>query len=155
MADRILIKKYANRRLYDTENSTYITLQQLMAIIRHGRQVKVIDAKTHEDVTAFILTQIILEEAKNKNALLPVPLLHIIIQYGGNLLGEFFDRYLEQTLRNYLSYKSSVDEQFKKWLELGMDFSGMAQKTLTGASRFDSMFKKFFESAQANSEKKD
>ena len=156
MADRVLIKKYANRRLYDTENSTYITLQQLSAIIRHGRQVKVIDAKTREDVTAFILTQIILEEAKNKNALLPVPLLHLIIQYGGNLLGEFFDRYLEQTLKNYLSYKSSVDEQFKKWLELGMDFSGMAQKTLTGVSPFESMFKKFFESAQQpDAEKKD
>ena len=95
------------------------------------------------------------QEAKNKNALLPVPLLHIIIQYGGNLLGEFFDRYLEQTLKNYLAYKSSADEQFKKWLELGMDISGMAKKTFTGISPVESIFERFFESEKTTSKKKD
>ena len=81
MAERVLLKKYANRRLYDTEKSVYVTLSQVSDMIKEGRQVKVIDAKTEEDVTAFILTQIIVEEAKNKNSLLPVPLLHLIIEY--------------------------------------------------------------------------
>ena len=66
MSETILIKKYPNRRLYNTEKSTYISLAQLAEIIKDGRLVKVIDVKTEEDVTAFILTQIVLEEAKKK-----------------------------------------------------------------------------------------
>jgi len=103
MAEKILLKKYANRRLYDTEKSTHVTLNQVADMIKQGRRVEVIDAKTKEDVTSFILTQIILEETKKKNILLPVPLLHLIIQYGENVLGEFFEKYLEQTIKNYLT----------------------------------------------------
>ncbi len=79
MNDRIVLKKYANRRLYDTQKSAYVTLSEVADIIRQGKTIQAIDAKTKEDVTAFVLTQIILEEAKNNNALLPVPLLHMII----------------------------------------------------------------------------
>ena len=82
------------------------------------------------------------EEAKKKNALLPAALLHMIIRYGDNILGEFFDKYLEQTLKNYFAYKSRVDEQFKQWLDFGTDFSAMAQKSLTGISPFTTVFKK-------------
>ena len=74
MTDKITLKKYANRRLYDTEKSQYVTLNQVADRIRDGQQVEVLDAKTKEDVTAFILTQILLEEAKSKNVLLPAPL---------------------------------------------------------------------------------
>ncbi len=143
MADKILIKKYANRRLYDTEKSTYITLEQLAEIIRNGKQVEVVDAKTGEDVTAFILTQIMLEEARKKNALLPAPLLHLIIQYGGNILQEFFDNHLQQTLTNYLNYKKTADEQFGKWLEMGMDVSAMAQKSMGSFAPFQQFFDQF------------
>lgn len=143
MANKILIKKYANRRLYDTEKSTYITLDQLAEMIRNGRQVEVVDAKTGEDVTAFILTQIILEKARKKNALLPTPLLHLIIQYGGNILQEFFDNHLQQTLQNYLLYKKTADEQFGKWLEMGMDFSAMAQKNIGRLNPFQQVFDQF------------
>ena len=66
MPNRVKLKKYANRRLYDMEKSKYVTLNQVADLIRQGRQVEVVDAKTKEDVTAFILTQIILEEAKKK-----------------------------------------------------------------------------------------
>ena len=69
MTEKITLKKYANRRLYDTEQSHYVTLNQVADRIRRGQQVEVLDAKTKEDVTAFILTQILLEEAKNKNVL--------------------------------------------------------------------------------------
>ena len=85
MAKRVLLKKYANRRLYDTERSAYVTLQQVCDLIKDGRQVAAIDAQTQEDVTAFILTQIVVEQTKNKNGLLPVSLLHLIIQYGENV----------------------------------------------------------------------
>jgi polyhydroxyalkanoate synthesis repressor PhaR len=140
MAEKIRIKKYANRRLYDTEKSQYVTLTHVADMIKEGRQVEVVDAKTKEDVTAFILTQIILEEAKNKNALLPVPLLHLIIQHGGNVLQEFFENHLQQTIKNYLIYKKAADEQFSKWLDMGMDFSAVAQKTMSGLSSFNPFF---------------
>ena len=153
MAEKILLKKYANRRLYDTEKSRYVTLTHVAHMIKEGRQVEVIDAKTMEDVTAFILTQIILEMAKNENVLLPVPLLHLIIQYGENVLEEFFDKYLQQTIENYLTYKGSVDEQFRKWLDMGADLSGMAQGTMTGLTPFQSFFDPF-SSSKAEQEKK-
>jgi polyhydroxyalkanoate synthesis regulator protein len=98
--------------------------------------VKVVDVNTEEDVTAFILTQIVLEEAKKKNALLPEPLLHLIICYGDNVLSDFFEKYLQQVINNYLYQKSMFDEQFGKMLDLGMDISGMAQKTINEMSPF-------------------
>jgi len=147
MPNRVKLKKYANRRLYDTEKSTYVTLNQVADLIRQGRQVEVIDAKTKEDVTAFILTQIILEEAKNKNFILPIPVLHLIIQYGDNILGDFFEKYLQQMIETYVSHKNTVDEPFKKWLEMGLDYSTMA-----GFAPFKSFFDQF--SATADREKK-
>ena len=146
MAQKILLKKYANRRIYDTEKSTYVTLDQVAEIIRNGREVEIIDAKTKENVTAFILTQIIMEEAKKRNALLPVGLLHLIIQYGGNLLQEFFDKYLQQTLENYLVYKRNADEQFGNWLRMGMDLSSMAQKTMGNLKPFQPFTDPFLQS---------
>ena len=135
MDKKILIKKYPNRRLYDTEQSQYISLNHVADMVRQDLHVKVMDVKTEEDVTAFILTQILLEEAKKNNTLLPVPFLHLIIQYGDNILSEFFEKYLQQTVKNYLVYKKTVDEQFKNWLELGMDFSAMAEKTMMKPSK--------------------
>jgi polyhydroxyalkanoate synthesis repressor PhaR len=123
MADTVLIKKYSNRRLYDTEKSRYISLNDLTEMIREGRYVKVMETNTKEDVTAFILTQIILEEAKKKNALLPVPLLSLIIQYGENVLAEFFEKYLLQIVKMYIRYRKAFDHQFKNWLDLGLDLS--------------------------------
>jgi polyhydroxyalkanoate synthesis repressor PhaR len=128
MEGKVLLKKYPNRRLYDTERNAYVTLNDVADLIRQGRQVEVIDASTQEDVTAFVLTQIVLEEAKKKNLLLPVSLLHLFIQYGETVLNEFFEKYLQQTLRSYLAYKASFDEQFTKWLDLGANLTGTAQK---------------------------
>ena len=143
MTNMIVIKKYANRRLYDTQQSTYVTLGEVADIIRQGKTIKAIDAKSKEDVTAFVLTQIILEEAKNKNTLLPVPLLHMFIRYGNNVLQEFFENYLEHTVNSYVAYKSKVDDQFKRWLEVGMDLSGMAQQSLTRLNPFQAFFDQF------------
>ena len=143
MLKKVKLKKYANRRLYDMEKSAYVTLNQVADLIKQGRQVEVIDAKTKENVTAFILTQIILEEAKNKNFLLPIPVLHLIIQYGDNILGDFFDKYLQQMITTYVAHKNAVDDQFKNWLKMGLNYSTMAQKTMTGFAPFKTFFDQF------------
>ncbi len=136
MEEPRIYKKYANRRIYDTHASAYVTLEELADVVRQGGEVKIIDAKTKEDVTAFILTQIVLEQAKRKNALLPSPVLHLIIQYGDNVLLEFFETYLQQIARNYIRYKKTVDDQFKRWLDLGMDLSPGGRRSMPDANPF-------------------
>jgi polyhydroxyalkanoate synthesis repressor PhaR len=136
MAEKVVLKKYANRRLYDTEKSAYVTLPQVTEMIREGREIMVVDAETKEDVTAFILTQIVQEEARKKSFLLPVSLLYLLIRHGDGVLSEFFEKYLEQTLKNYLAYKTAADDQFRQWLELGRDFSTRTQKAMSGLTPF-------------------
>jgi polyhydroxyalkanoate synthesis repressor PhaR len=155
MTDMIVLKKYANRRLYDTQRSAYVTLSEVADDIRQGKTVKAFDAKTKEDVTAFVLTQIILEGAKNNNVLLPVPLLHMIIRYGENVLHGFFENYLEQTVNAYVAYKIQADEQFRKWLEVGMDLSGMAQQSLSRLNPFQAFFDQFRASKPPTKENED
>lgn len=150
MDEKIVLKKYANRRIYDPERSSFITLAQVSQLIRDGRQVSVIDARTSEDVTAFILTQIIVEEVKNKHVLLPVPFLHLVIQYREDVLAEFFEKYLALTIENYLLYKGAFDEHYKKWLGVGRDLSSMASKSLPAPEQWGSLFDLFF-----SAEKKD
>jgi polyhydroxyalkanoate synthesis regulator protein len=110
--------------------------------------VSIFDAKTKEDVTAFILTQIILEEAKNKNALLPVPLLHMIIQYGDNLMGEFLEKYFFQIFQSFVAHKQAMDSQFQQWIEMGLNVSDVAQKGLVGINPFQSFFSSFGPAAE-------
>jgi polyhydroxyalkanoate synthesis repressor PhaR len=140
MQKTVVLKKYANRRLYDTERSLYITLPEVAAIIRQGHRVEVHDAQTKEDVTAFILTQVVLEEAKNKNTLLPVPLLHLIIQFGDNMLIEFFETYLQQIIQAYLAQKAVFKEQFKQWIDSGMSLSDLANRTWTEMDGLKTLF---------------
>jgi len=142
MDERVRIKKYANRRLYDMERSIYVTLDDIAGIIRQGKTVVVHDAKTEEDVTAFILTQIILEEARKKNVFLSVPLLHLMIRHGNHLLNDFFDKHLEEILKHFLTYKSLADEQFSAWLKVGTDFSRGAMQSMPGFS-FPDIFEAF------------
>ena len=146
VAEKLRIKKYTNRRLYDTDKNAYVTLHHVEGIIKQGRQVEVIDATSKEDVTAFILTQIILEEAKNKNVLLPVPLLHLLIQYGDTLLTEFFEKHLQQIIKSYIACKVSVDEQFVRWLDLSMNLTDAAKKTLFEMTPLKTILETFAES---------
>ena len=125
MKNTILLKKYSNRRLYDTEKSRYVTIEEVSQMVKEGHEIEIIDAQTKEDVSAFVLTQIIMEEAKKKNFLLPVPVLHLIIRYGDNALGEFIEKYLHKTIQNYLKYKKAFDEQMKQWLNMGLNISDM------------------------------
>jgi len=124
----VTIKKYGNRRLYDTEKNTYVTLAKVAERVKEGQHVEVVDARTGEDVTAYVLTQILLEESKKNNILLPVPLLHLCIQFGDTLLKEFFGKHLQQAIRGYVAHKSSMDEHFGKLLELGNELTTLSVK---------------------------
>jgi polyhydroxyalkanoate synthesis repressor PhaR len=87
-AEKVTIKKYANRRLYDTESSSYITLDRLAAMIREGRDFEVVDAKSGEDITHQVLTQIIVDEESRGSTMLPVNFLRQLIGlYGGQMEG--------------------------------------------------------------------
>jgi polyhydroxyalkanoate synthesis repressor PhaR len=96
----MVIKKYGNRRLYDTAQSRYITLEELAEIVRGGAEVQVLDAKSGRDLTQATLAQIILE-SRGAAKLLPVPLLAQLIRMGDEALAEFFGRYLATALQMY------------------------------------------------------
>jgi polyhydroxyalkanoate synthesis repressor PhaR len=102
----MLVKKYSNRRLYDTDESRYITLEELADKVRGGADVQIVDAKTGEDLTQATLTQIILEGPAAK--LLPVPLLSRLIRMQDDALGEFFGKYMSGALEMYLSAKQGA-----------------------------------------------
>lgn len=100
----MLVKKYTNRRLYDTEESRYITLEELAEKIRAGEDATVVDAKTGEDLTQATLTQIIME-SRGAARILPAPLLMQLIRLGDEALAEFLGVYLGQALDAYLALK--------------------------------------------------
>ena len=123
------IKKYSNRRLYDTSKSAYVKLDEVSEIIRGGRQVKVVEAGSGEDVTSYILTQILVEEARKKKFLLPVEFLHLMIRYGGVVADEFSTESFE-----------GVAESFRTMMKVGSDFSDMTRRSMGGMARGFSMF---------------
>jgi polyhydroxyalkanoate synthesis repressor PhaR len=142
MENKILIKKYPNRRLYDTKMSGYVTIADVADMIRAGNRVEVQDVTSGEDVTALVLTQIIMDKAKKNQGLLPVSLLHLVIQFGENLLHEFFENYLEKTMENYLIYRKTMDDQVNVYLDMGMDFSSLAEKTIKDLEAMNMFSKK-------------
>ena len=103
----MLVKKYGNRRLYDTEASRYITLEDLTASIRGGAEAKVVDAKTGADLTQSTLTQIIME-GRGGEKILPAPLLHQLIRLGDDALADFLGRYVQAALELYLTAKKTT-----------------------------------------------
>src|SRR3954470_19091720 len=88
MPDTRIIKRYANRKLYDTEHSRYVTLDQISEMIRNGDDVKIVDNKTKEDLTTVTLAQIIFEEEKKQRSFLPLAAMRNIIQSGGAWFAE-------------------------------------------------------------------
>jgi polyhydroxyalkanoate synthesis repressor PhaR len=107
MSPPVLIKKYGNRRLYDTGDSRYITLDELATKVRGGTDVRVIDAQTNEDLTQATLAQIILESGTAARVL-PVGLLTQLVRLGDDALAEFFSRYVTSALDLYLQAKRGV-----------------------------------------------
>ena len=99
-----IIKKYGNRRLYDTEQSGYVTLAELEQIVREGADIRVVDAKSGADLTQSTLVQIILD-SRRAAELLPVPLLVRLVRLGDDALAEFFGQYVGAALQMYLQAK--------------------------------------------------
>ncbi|WP_326525599.1 polyhydroxyalkanoate synthesis repressor PhaR [Sphingomonas sp.] len=112
----VIIKKYANRRLYNTESSSYITLEHLAAMTREGRDFKVVDAKSEEDITHTVLTQIIMEEEARGSSMLPVNFLRQLIALYGDSMQAMVPGYLEASMesfrRNQEQFKSAVEGAF-------------------------------------------
>ncbi len=112
----VIIKKYANRRLYNTETSSYITLEHLAAMTREGRNFKVVDAKTDDDITHNVLTQIIMEEESRGQTMLPVNFLRQLISMYGDSMQAMVPGYLEASMegfrRNQAQFKSAVEGAF-------------------------------------------
>jgi polyhydroxyalkanoate synthesis repressor PhaR len=99
--DVVIIKKYANRRLYDTESSSYITLDRLAEMVRQKRDFKVIDAKSGDDITHNVLTQIIMEEESRGKTMLPVNFLRQLIGMYGDSMQSMVPQYLEASLESF------------------------------------------------------
>ena len=96
--DVVIIKKYANRRLYDTESSAYITLERLAQMVRQKRQFKVVDAKSGDDITRSVLAQIIMDEEARGTTMLPVNFLRQLISMYGDSMQSVVPHYLEASL---------------------------------------------------------
>jgi polyhydroxyalkanoate synthesis repressor PhaR len=111
--DKVTIKKYANRRLYDTESSSYVTLDRLAQMIREGRDFEVLDAKTGDDITHQVLTQIIVEEeARGGAMLLPAGFLRQIIGMYGNSMQGMVPQYLESAMASFQKNQAAFRDTF-------------------------------------------
>jgi len=110
--DTVIIKKYANRRLYNTRSSSYITLDHLAAMTREGINYKVLDAKSGADITHTILTQIIMEEESNGEQMLPVNFLRELISMYGNSMQSLIPHYLEASMENFRSNQVKLQKAF-------------------------------------------
>jgi polyhydroxyalkanoate synthesis repressor PhaR len=108
-----VVKKYANRRLYNTATSSYVTLDELSKMVRLGEQFVVYDAKSGEDLTRSVLTQIILEEDSKGRNLLPISFLRQLISFYDDNLRAFLPRYLELSMENFMRNQ----EQIRRYIE--------------------------------------
>ncbi len=125
----VIIKKYANRRLYDTETSSYITLELLSQMTRDGRDFVVVDAKTGEDITHSVLTQIIMEEEQRGENMLPVSFLRQLISLYGNSMQSLVPQYLEASMEAFRKNQ----QQFQQAMEgafAGGPFAEIAKRNM-------------------------
>ncbi len=113
-----VIKKYANRRLYDTGRSSYVTLEDLCEMVKEGHDFVVYDAKSGEDLTRSVLTQIIVDQESNEGqSLLPIGFLRQLIGFYGDNLGPLVPNYLEHTLQTFAKNQEAMRAQINKSLE--------------------------------------
>ena len=155
MADKRVIKKYPNRRLYDTEISSYITLEDVRQLICDGESFEVIDAKTGEDLTRTVLLQIIAEHEEKGQPIFSTELLTQIIRFYGDALQGFMGNYLERSMQLFLDQQSQFRSQLTDlmgqtpwsmlnqlternmalWKDLQQNLGGMGSATHPGHGR--------------------
>jgi len=112
-----IIKKYANRRLYDTGRSSYVTLDDLCEMVQEERNFVVIEAKTGKDITRSVLTQIIADQESSDETLLPTNFLRTLIGFYGNNMQSMLPSYLEQTMNVFAQNQENLQEQINKSFE--------------------------------------
>jgi polyhydroxyalkanoate synthesis repressor PhaR len=141
----VVVKKYANRRLYNTESSSYITLDNLAEMVRAGRDFVVYDARTGDDITRGVLTQIIVEEENKGRALLPTTFLRQLIGFYGDSLGQA-PRYLEQTMSVIARQQEQMREAVKNTMGtlLPPGLEEMRRQNLAMVERAMSLFTPFY-----------
>lgn len=110
----VIVKKYANRRLYNTSTSSYITLEDLAGMVRDNVEFQVLDAKSGDDITHSILTQIIMDEEASGEQMLPVSFLRQLISMYGNSMQSLMPSYLEASMENFRQNQSKIREAFEK-----------------------------------------
>lgn len=136
----VIIKRYQNRKLYDTENSTYVTLDDISQIIRRGDDVKVVDNKTKEDLTSVTLTQIIFEEEKQNKSHLPLSALKKIIQGGGDVLFDLVVKTTGSAYEKITHAKENAENLFRREGDENL-LTGMIHKTQTFSKNIEDKIK--------------
>jgi polyhydroxyalkanoate synthesis repressor PhaR len=109
-----VIKRYSNRKLYDTQASRYVTLEELEELVRAGKEISVVDVSTGEDLTSVTLAQIILENERNRRATLPAGFLHQLVKHG-QAWQDFFQRSVRSSLETILDNQREADRVFREW----------------------------------------
>ena len=144
-AEAIIIKKYANRRLYNTATSTYVTLDDLSQMVKLGQNFQVVDAKTGEDITRSVLTQIIFEEENKGGAqtLLPVNFLRQLIKFYGDQMQGMVPGYLEFSLDNLTKEQDKIRKQMVDAMGGGVPFAGIEDQAKRNMAMFNDAMKLF------------
>ena len=109
-----VIKRYSNRKLYDTQESRYVTLEEIEEMIRGGREISVVDAASGEDLTSVTLTQIILENERTRRASLPAAFLHQLIKHGESWQ-DFVQKSMRSSLEGMVSSQRDMERIFRDW----------------------------------------
>ena len=109
-----VIKRYSNRKLYDTQESRYVTLEEIEEMIRGGKEISVVDASSGEDLTSVTLAQIILENERNRRAALPSAFLHQLIKHG-EAWQDFVQRSMRSSLEGVITSQREMDRVFRDW----------------------------------------
>jgi polyhydroxyalkanoate synthesis repressor PhaR len=112
----VVIKKYANRRLYNTQTSSYVTLDHLAAMVKDGTEFEVQDARTGEDITRSVLTQIIFEEEAKGQSLLPIKFLRQLIRFYGDSLQTFVPGYLDMSMESFTKNQGAMRDRIAEAL---------------------------------------
>ena len=149
--ERVVIKKYANRRLYNTASSSYVTLEHLADMVKKGIDFVVYDAKTNEDITRSVLTQIIFEEESQGQSLLPIQFLRQLISFYGNSLQAFLPSYLELSLATFAQQQERMRNQFTSLGQAG-GVNAYEEQIRQNLALFDRAMKMFSPFAYAKPE---
>jgi polyhydroxyalkanoate synthesis repressor PhaR len=136
------IKKYANRRLYNTGTSTYVTLEDLGAMVKAGEDFVVFDAKTNEDITRQVLTQIIFEQESKGQNLLPITFLRQLIRFYGDSMQTLVPRFLETSIDSFTKEQGKFREQMAQAFG-GVGFGAMEDQVRRNMEMFERAFAMF------------